>query len=421
MLSGGYYSEDCMYGSPVFSRNTVDCDIVLNAESSYESMSCTNLFQTKYAFYSYDCLDSKFLFDCKGLSSCFGCVNLRTKSHCIFNRQYSKGEYQEKMKYWDIGSYAKLCEAKEKFHQFYLSLPQRFAILTNTVDVIGNDLQNTKNCRICFITKDGVENCKFLYGGGLLLKDSYDVTSGGDKSQLLYESMSIIGSENIKFSNGSIQSRQVEYSERTWNSAFMFGCINVRHKQYCILNKQYSHDEYERLFPRIKEHMRTTGEYGEYFPPWISAYPYNESWASEHFPMTKEEVDEAGFMWHERKASQYSIDVEHGSLPDHIRDTNRSLINRVISCAHGGTCAQQCTTAFRIISEEFDFYKQQNIALPRLCPNCRYFERYPERLVFQLWHRTCMKPGCPNEFETAIAPERKEIVYCQQCYNEEFL
>lgn len=26
---------------------------------------------------------------------------------------------------------------------------------------------------------------------------------------------------------------------------------------------------------------------------------------------------------------------------------------------------------------------------------------------------------CPNEFETTYAPERKEIVYCEQCYREE--
>ncbi|MFH1193084.1 MAG: hypothetical protein V1656_02080 [Candidatus Jorgensenbacteria bacterium] len=26
---------------------------------------------------------------------------------------------------------------------------------------------------------------------------------------------------------------------------------------------------------------------------------------------------------------------------------------------------------------------------------------------------------CPNEFETSYAPERKEIVYCESCYNAE--
>ncbi|MDP3784615.1 MAG: hypothetical protein Q8R12_00870, partial [bacterium] len=58
-----------------------------------------------------------------------------------------------------------------------------------------------------------------------------------------------------------------------------------------------------------------------------------------------------------------------------------------------------------------------------------------------LWHRKCQCAGeksengiyqntadhihhpkdqlCPNEFETTYAPERPEIVYCEQCYIRE--
>ena len=56
-----------------------------------------------------------------------------------------------------------------------------------------------------------------------------------------------------------------------------------------------------------------------------------------------------------------------------------------------------------------------------------------------MWHRKCTCAGeksensvytntaqhfhenghCPNEFETSYAPERPEIVYCEQCYNAE--
>jgi len=30
-----------------------------------------------------------------------------------------------------------------------------------------------------------------------------------------------------------------------------------------------------------------------------------------------------------------------------------------------------------------------------------------------------MKDGCTNEFETPYAPDRPEIVYCEECYNKE--
>jgi hypothetical protein len=84
-----------------------------------------------------------------------------------------------------------------------------------------------------------------------------------------------------------------------------------------------------------------------------------------------------------------------------------------------------------------------NVPLPRLCPNCRHYQRLKQRNPLKLWHRKCMCQGkygtnnlqlttynntvthfhgdqpCPNEFETSYAPDRKEIVYCEQCYNAE--
>ncbi len=34
-----------------------------------------------------------------------------------------------------------------------------------------------------------------------------------------------------------------------------FGCISLRNASYCILNKQYTKEEYEALVPQIIEHM----------------------------------------------------------------------------------------------------------------------------------------------------------------------
>jgi len=126
------------------------------------------------------------------------------------------------------------------------------------------------------------------------------------------------------------------------------------------------------------------------------------------------------------------------------------------SCAHAvisdnprpdqrlsASCNHQCTTAFRIIPEELQFYRRMNLPLPRLCPNCRHYERLAQRNPLKLWHRSCACGGrksqapntksqyentakyqhgeapCPNEFETTYSPERPEIVYCEQCYQSE--
>ena len=75
--------------------------------------------------------------------------------------------------------------------------------------------------------------------------------------------------------------------------------------------------------------------------------------------------------------------------------------------------------AFKIIPQELEFYKKQNFPIPRLCPDCRHFERIKQRNPLKLWHRKCMKPGCTNEFETSYSPDRPEMVYCESCYNNE--
>ncbi|MDD5146800.1 MAG: hypothetical protein PHN39_03645, partial [Candidatus Pacebacteria bacterium] len=104
-----------------------------------------------------------------------------------------------------------------------------------------------------------------------------------------------------------------------------------------------------------------------------------------------------------------------------------------------GDCNEQCTTAFRIIPQELQFYRKMNLPLPRLCPNCRHYQRLKQRNPLKLWKRQCQCVGeksqngvytnttshnhgsdpCPNTFETSYSPDRPEIVYCEECYLKE--
>ncbi len=428
MCSSGFKSEDCMYSGPILSKNVVDSEVIFNGDHVYESYSATNVFNTKFSYYTTDTIDSSFMFDCKGCTNCFGSVNLRNQQYKIFNKQYSKAEYKEQMKYWDLGSYARLEEAKKKFEEFRLATPHRYAITNNVDNVLGNDLYNSKNCQYCFVTEDGVENCKFLYVGGLNLKDSYDITGCGDNAQLLYESSSILASEKIFFSNGSNTCHDVQYSEQSIGSSDLFGCLYLKHRQYCILNKQYSKAEYEALVPKIKQHMMDMPytdkkgrvyKYGEYFPIELSANSYNESWAFQEFPLSKEEALGQGYYWHDKTQEDYKIDLQSKDLPDHIKNASDEIAGKTIACAHAGNCQDLCTMAFRIIPEELKFYKKMNIAVPRLCPNCRFFTRTRIQNSLQLWARSCTK--CDKALQSTYAPDRKEIIYCQECYNQEFL
>ena len=72
--------------------------------------------------------------------------------------------------------------------------------------------------------------------------------------------------------------------------------LGLRSKQYCILNKQYTKEEYEELVPKIIKHMNDMPyidakgriyKYGEFFPPELSPFCYNETIAQEYFPFNQ--------------------------------------------------------------------------------------------------------------------------------------
>ncbi|HAS80499.1 MAG: hypothetical protein UR25_C0001G0102 [Candidatus Nomurabacteria bacterium GW2011_GWE1_32_28] len=448
----GFQSINCYNcQTPLFSRDSFDSDIVVNADHVYETLNSTGVYNTKFAYFSDECLDCSFIFNCIGCIDCFGCVNLRNQKYCIFNKKYTKEEYKKEIEKWDLGDYKILKKAEEKFLELYYKIPRRFSLITNSSNVIGDDIKNTKNCKTCFATRNGIENCKYIFLSGLLLKDSYDVTFGGDNSEIFYEKSGGMQSQKCMFSRACHHSNDVQYSDKIYNCSYIFGCSKLRNKKYCILNKQYTKEEYKELLPKIIKHMNDMPyvdkkeriyKYGEFFPTELSLFAYNETWAHKYFPLTKEEVLYEGFNWYDEKDRNYKITMKTENIPIHIKDVSDSILNQVIECEHNNkNCNQQCTGAFRILSNELQFYRQMNITLPRLCPSCRYGQRIKKKNPLRLWHRKCMCNGvqssnkeykntikhthgdkpCQNEFETAIDPERKEIVYCEKCYQAEFV
>jgi hypothetical protein len=270
------------------------------------------------------------------------------------------------------------------------------------------------------------------------MSDIYDSYGPGEHVDLSYEVMDS-GLNASRLINGIVVwgGKNVLYSYNCHGCNDCFGCIGLRNKQYCILNKQYSKEEYEELTPRIIDQMNTmpyvdqrgrTYGYGEFFPPELSPFAYNETIAQEYFPLTKDETMGRGYRWKDPNIKEYQVTIRSEDLPDNIKDVTDSIVNEVVGCEHAGRCLHQCVGAFKIVPQELQFYKRMNLPLPRLCPNCRHYERLKKRNPMKLWHRSCMcdrknhfhgDSHCTVEFETSYAPDRPEIVYCESCYNSE--
>jgi len=459
LLSGTADAEDSAYGAQITgAKNSFDIDYIFKSELSYELIGCENCYKLFFSYFSAECSHSMFLLDCRGCHNCFGCVGLRNKSHCIFNKQYSKDQYFEILNKINIGSFIELENLKKQFNEFNLRLPRKYARLYYSIDSTGDNGSHLKNCNYCFdALGKSVEDSRYVcVPYGKFTKDSHSVYGIGD-GELSYESISIRQCNNILFSKKIWGGHHCYYSFNCHNTSNLFGCVGLRGKQYCILNKQYTKEEYEKLVPQIIKHMDEMPyvdkggriyKYGEFFPAELSPFAYNESKNQEFYPLTKQQAIEQGYSWKDSEQRSLKPTIHSQQLPDHIKDVDDSILSQVIQCQHtkikeDGTleegCNEQCTTAFKIIPQELDFYRKMNLPLPRLCPNCRHYQRLKQRNPLKLWKRKCMCAGtqsengiykntvehihgqnhCDVEFETAYAPDRPEIVYCEKCYNAE--
>ncbi len=423
----GNRSEDCLYSAVGLSRDCVDNFFAIESENCYEDIFCHKDYNLHFSQFTDDCIDSAFLYDCRNCQNCFGCVNLRHKKYYIFNKPYSKESYKKEIKKYNLGKYSNFIKIKKQFEKFKLKFPRKFARIYRSTNTVGDNIKNVNNCYYCFSSAQGIDNCKYVFSGGWHLKDSYDIFDGGTDSELLYEIVtSGENAQKVFFSANIIRSvYNIEYSNECYSSSYLFGCIGLRHKQYCILNKQYTKKEYEELVPKIKKHMNNTPyvdkkgriyKYGEFFPIELSPFDYNKSVAQEHFPLTKQQTIDQGYSWHDKPKPEYNPTIKAKDLPDNIKDVDDSILKEVIQCS-SSNCAG--SGVFRIIPQELKFYKRMNLPLPHICPSCRMWERLKQRNPMKLYTRQCMNKGCTNTFQTTYAPDRPEIVYCEKCYNKE--
>jgi len=77
-----------------------------------------------------------------------------------------------------------------------------------------------------------------------------DAYSGGG-SEYSYETLATKNSFKNCFTHRVKESNNLIYCMFSFFSNNCFGCIGIKNKEYCILNKQYTKAEYDTLLPKI--------------------------------------------------------------------------------------------------------------------------------------------------------------------------
>ncbi|MCC6323880.1 hypothetical protein IT400_03770 [Candidatus Nomurabacteria bacterium] len=423
MITTADYCEN-VYHSNILLNVKDSCDVTMvgPAELLYGSIGGGG---SSRAFFSKNCTKSINVWyskDCVGCNDCFGCVNLRKKSHHIYNEPYSKEEYDKKIKEMELDKYSSHKKIREHIYDFWNKFPYRYVHGRMNTNVTGDYIVNAKNAKQCYrcqLIEDSAY-CQFITMS--TFKDNYDVSEWGNGVELCIDTVTVgEGANKIKYSSAVWNNVQdVEYSMYVINCSNCFGCVNLKKKQYCILNKQYTKEEYFKLREQIisdlekNPYVDSKGriwKYGEFMPYDLAPFAYNESFAQEYFPLTTEHILENGFKYIEPKKLDYKETVMLDDIPDSIYDIQDEFVKEIIKC--------NCGKFYKIVAGELQLLKRFGIPVPRQCPDCRHMFRMNLLNKPYLYERQCDK--CGKDVQSSFAPDRPEIIYCESCYQQEVM
>lgn len=416
-------AENVFYSTWIMknSRDLLDCTYIYEAgEKLYNVIDSRKSYQCQYGILLKDCVSTYYSYDMHGCSNCFLSHNLRNKSYCFKNIQYSREEYLSKVAEYDLGSRI----VRDELYKEYTKMLEeqaihRYSVIERCVNSEGSLLFDTKNVKASFEIDDG-EDSKYCYGV-MSPRTSFDLYHVGYNLELDYECQGCTRISNCQFCHLCYDNLNVMYGDTCQNSQNLFGCISIKKGEYMIFNKKYPKAEYETLKAKIIDYMKQTGEFGEFFPPAIAPVCYNETQGQYYLPMTKEETLAHGWQWEDKVPGTFGKEtISSDEIPDNINVVEEDITSQILSCT-------SCKKNYNLHSFELAFYKSEHIPVPTMCPDCRYRQRFAFRLPRKLWSGKCRctqaghahEGNCKISFQTPYAPERKEKVYCESCYNKE--
>ncbi len=370
MVSMAWKNEDCMYSYGISGPQAIDIidsmDI-FQSERIYESIFLNQSYDCTFCYYSHGLISSHFCLDSRNLQNCFMCIDFRDKSYCFKNEQYTKEAYQQIIESYNLHTYQGQQKAKQDFEEFQKSFPKRKPYMINCVNCIGDGILNSKNALYVYTARK-CHNVKYFENGNSIT-DGYDMLVGGE-NELCYEGITPDNDRMTLFSIFSYKNNDVAYVEHCFSSTDLFGCSGLRHAQYCILNKQYTKEEYFILKEKIIEHMKQTGEWGEFFPSVYSHFGYNETVAIDNYPLSQQEALQSGYTWFDHiQCTTGKETISSQDITDDIHEVSDSIKEEILACISSGR-------NYRITDQELTFYRKMNLPIPRKC----FFQRHKERL-----------------------------------------
>lgn len=382
------YCKDCYMTMEAISdkvahycMNVHRSEYILDSTMLYDSQYCIectdsyNLFSCIYTQNSRACTHMLFTSDCVWCNFCIWCVGLENKEYYLFNEFVWKELYEQYRK--DILS--ELIFWSTKFTSTRKNFLKKHKKQTlqhiNTEHAYGENILNSSEI-VCGFELSNCQKLKYVYNV-LDAHNCQDIDVATNIDHCL-ESVTPDLSSNILFSIFCSSCHWVVYSEMCHRCTHCFWCVWLKDKQYCILNVQYTKEEYDKKVSQVITSMIENGEWWEFFPISTSAYPYNLSDAMQWFSLDEEECIQK---WYKRSNEDIIINIpehaeiiEWATMESNVDTISDTICNKTIIC-------ETSWRPFRIIESELSICRKLWFPLPRKHPDIRH----QERLWRKLW------------------------------------
>ena len=335
-----------------------------SSENIYFSHGILRSFNIFYSKFIDNCNNVWFSTNLTNCSHCIDCKDLEHKSYCINNIEYSKEEYELKKK--------EILDDKNAYFQRFLNLDKLWKNKWSE-NVQGSFVLKSQDVSGGLLSYQVIKwNNVVGTGGSGENENMYDVVSAGSISNDgFYGAVSTWGNSTHVYNCMNITwSSNIYYSVYLSNCSFCLWCIGLKNKSYCILNKQYTREEWYQKVNEIFKTMEVSGILGKFFPGIMNPYYFKDTMAyliDDSF--TKEEIEQEGYLWRDdvMKADIPSnADVISNKDLQHYQgydmngkwSINPIILKKVIQDEKGNM--------YRIIPMELQFLQKHELPLPEI-------------------------------------------------------
>jgi len=137
-------------------------------------------------------------------------------------------------------------------------------------------------------------------------------------------------------------------------------CIGLQNKSYCILNKQYSKEDWEQKVTEIMADMDEQWILGEFFPSSLNPLYFNHTIAAMMDDFDESQVTERGFLYEDTSQTAQWENIVSIADIDRYYNSDGEISSDILDV----TLQDNAWMQYTIIQEELDFLGKYSLPIP---------------------------------------------------------